>query len=157
MEYGFKYKFINSGIEDKKSYVTIKKNGVFYRGIAHFNPADDEKYFSKFVGCEIAEKRAFMKALKAEKNRLRDEAKVLNDVLTICACDKYFDPLDRSVKKIYKQMMIRHYWANRYHQRYYELKDEIKKKVESIFAVEKMRQHKAKVAELREQIKDKKK
>lgn len=54
------------------SKCTILHNGVKYYGEARLHP-DDKDNWSSFLGCRIAEARATLKALKAEKKEKQQE------------------------------------------------------------------------------------
>ena len=62
------------------SRITIScKYGIF-EGEARFNATEDEKYYSKYFGYQIAEKRALIKAYKYRIKLLRHEIALLQNI-----------------------------------------------------------------------------
>ena len=61
-----KYTFLSSDFSPSSNLSTVEITCRYgnFKGKAKFNINDDEKYKSIYVGCEIAEIRALIKAIK---------------------------------------------------------------------------------------------
>ena len=87
----------NSGI----STVTVQCRGENYYGEALCHPDDIQ---SNFMGCHLAEARAQIKALKAEKKRLVQEYKDWQVFVKKCEQYKNFDKESSTARAMYRQL-----------------------------------------------------
>ena len=73
-----KYKVVYTDFNNSCSMAKISHKGHDYFGFATYNKNDTDKYpVSSFLGCRIAEKKAFIKALKAELRKKQQEYKII--------------------------------------------------------------------------------
>ena len=85
------------------SSCTVQHKGEMYTCLAKLHPDDAEKA-SRFAGCEIAEARAEIKALKAELKQEREKCEEVRKF--VIACTKYakWNKEDPSAKVVYRQL-----------------------------------------------------
>ena len=73
-----KYKVVHTDFNNLCSVAEISYKGRNYFGFATYNQNDADKYpVSSFLGCRIAEKKAFIKALKAELRKKQQEYRII--------------------------------------------------------------------------------
>lgn len=98
-------KFIDSyyNVETGFSEVWIQHLGVKFRGTATIHPEDKENA-SSYAGCEYAEIRATIKALKYERKILKAKADASIDFLHACECYKDFIKDSKTAKVMYRQV-----------------------------------------------------
>ena len=94
-----------SGFDKKSgiSIVTLKYLGEKFVGFAKVHP-DDKDNASEFTGCTYAETRAYIKALKHERNKLKEEAEICRKFIKACSCYKNWDPESPTAKAAYRQL-----------------------------------------------------
>lgn len=84
-----------------ESCVTIEHKGKEYTGKAHLHPDDK---FSNITGCQYAEMRAIVKALKNDlKEARKDYNNCKNFVTSVTQC-KIFNNEEKTAKAIFKQL-----------------------------------------------------
>lgn len=86
------YKIVES-YRDKDtnlSITIIKIKDKYYKGTAKLHP-NDVDYDSSFIGCEIAEYRAYIKYLKEEKQNVKRELETLIQLRNRVDCYKHMD------------------------------------------------------------------
>lgn len=88
------------------SSCTVQHNGKLYTGFARVHPEDGDKV-SRFAGCQLAELRAEIKALKAELKQERMKCDEIRNFVKACSQYKLWNKEDASIKAIYKQLNIR--------------------------------------------------
>lgn len=84
-----KYKVLKSWEEDKNYFVKIQTPIGVFEGKSTLHP-EDEQYKSRFLGYEIAELKAYVKALKKRVKQLeREQGKpaALNTIMEIGVCE----------------------------------------------------------------------
>lgn len=82
----FIFKFSNYDAKTGTSIVGIEYRGKMYYGYAYYNDDDREKYPpSSFLGCRMAERRAYIKALKNELKEKKTLFKHYQDCLALIA------------------------------------------------------------------------
>ena len=98
-------KFIEADFipEDGYSYVKIQHLGKEFIGIANVHPNDKDKV-SSFAGCEYAEIRATIRALKYELKLARVEEEEAEKFVRACLCYKNFNKEDKTAKVIFRQL-----------------------------------------------------
>ena len=84
------------------SQVVIEYKGKLYVGSATCHP--EEEFRSKFAGCRYAELRAKIKALKAERRKMRQECELLRKFVAACGLCKNFDKDTKTAKVVYRQL-----------------------------------------------------
>ena len=112
-------KFISSSYDEEtgKSVVVLQHMGKKFKGVAHVHP-NDREIASSFAGCEYAEIRAMIQALKYERRRMKERADAAIEFVHACECYKGFIKDSKSAKAVYRQL-------NRRIARVNELADEI--------------------------------
>ena len=87
-----KYEIIDCGYDKdiKKAWVSIKTKYGLFLGVCKAHP-EDYDIASEFTGCEIAERKAYMKALKAHCKAISMEIKTLEDLHKRISCCKDFN------------------------------------------------------------------
>lgn len=87
-----KYEIIDCGYDKdaKKAWVGIKTKYGLFLGVCKAHP-EDYDIASEFTGCEIAERKAYIKALKAHCRFVSAEIKTLEDLHKRLMCCKDFD------------------------------------------------------------------
>lgn len=98
-------KFISSYYdkENGKSTVVMQHLGRRFLGVAHVHP-EDQEIASSYAGCEYAEIRATIKALKYERRILKEKADAAIDFVRACECYKDFSKDSKTAKVIYRQI-----------------------------------------------------
>ena len=84
-----KYRILDSWEEDKNYFVKIQTPIGVFEGKSTLHP-EDEQYKSRFIGYEIAELKAYVKALKKRAKQLeREQGKpaALNTIMEIGVCE----------------------------------------------------------------------
>jgi len=84
-----KYKVLKSWEEDKNYFVKIQTPIGVFEGKSTLHP-EDKPYKSRFLGYEIAELKAYVKALKKRAKQLeREQGKpaALNTIMEIGVCE----------------------------------------------------------------------
>jgi len=109
--------FLKSEYNSDKAYVWIRHLERTFRGAAYIHPQEENP--SEFVGCEIAERRAVIKALKYERILAKKDLKKYQDFVKACECYKNWNKEDPSAKIVYRQL-------NRKLKRVNDLTEEIK-------------------------------
>lgn len=101
-------KFIESNYskESHRSYVLLKHLGQLFLGQAKLSP-EDEDIASEYAGCAYAESRAYIKALKYERELAKEEAEVCRKFVKACASHKIWDPNSPTAKAIYHQLNVK--------------------------------------------------
>ena len=97
-------KFISSNYDEETgiSEVIMQHMGKKFKGIARCHP--EEEYPSQYAGCALAERRAVIKALKYERNKLKAETDSIIKFLKHCECFKDFNKEEKSSKIMYKTL-----------------------------------------------------
>lgn len=85
------------------SSCTVQHRGKMYTGFAELHPDDAEKA-SRFAGCELAEIRAEIKALKAELKQEREKCEEVRKFVIACTQYAKWDKEDPSAKVVYRQL-----------------------------------------------------
>lgn len=85
------------------SSCTIQHKGKMYTGFAELHPDDAEKA-SRFAGCELAEIRAEIKALKSELKQEREKCEEVRKFVIACTQYSKWDKEDPSAKVVYRQL-----------------------------------------------------
>lgn len=85
------------------SSCTVQRKGKIYTGFAKLHPDDAEKV-SRFAGCELAEIRAEIKALKAELKQEREKCEEVRKFVIACTQYAKWDKEDPSAKVVYRQL-----------------------------------------------------
>ena len=100
-------KFISSNYDKKRgvAVVTMQHLGKKFIGTAFTHP--NEKHPSEITGCNYAEIRATIKALKYERNKLKEETEICRKFVKSIECYNKFNKEDESAKSIYKQLSTR--------------------------------------------------
>lgn len=89
----------NTGI----SIVMIEHLGKKFSGQAYLHP-DDKDNVSEFAGCEYAEIRATIDALKYERKLKKHDYKVIENFIKACNCYNNFNKESLSAKVMYRQL-----------------------------------------------------
>ena len=89
----------NTGI----STVVVQHLGVKFTGKAYLHP-DDKENVSSYAGCEYAEIRATIKALKYERTIEKNKSDMALDFIHACQCYSKFNADDPSTKVLYRQL-----------------------------------------------------
>lgn len=110
-------KFRDSFYKDGKADVWVKHLEKIFLGRAFAHPEEENP--SEFVGCEIAERRAVIEALKYERKIAKEELKKYQNFVKACECYKDWNKEDPSAKVVYRQL-------NRKIKRINDLTEEIK-------------------------------
>jgi len=97
-----KYYTSNYNPEYNVANVWVQHLGHIFNGAAHTHPQEENP--SEFVGCEIAERRAVIKALKYERNLAKENLKKYQDFVKACECYKDWNKEDPSAKIVYRQL-----------------------------------------------------
>ena len=86
-----KLAFANYDVETGLAHVGITTPLGFFE--AHSKVHEEDKDIAScFIGCEIAEKKAYIKALKAKRNQISIEIKALTDFYKRLECFRWFNP-----------------------------------------------------------------
>lgn len=85
------------------SSCTVLHEGKMYTGFAKLHPDDADKV-SRFAGCEIAETRAEIKALKAELKKEREKCEEVRKFVIACSQYTKWNKDDSSAKAVYRQL-----------------------------------------------------
>lgn len=98
-------KFISSSFDPKTgiSTVVMQHLGEKFEGIAKVHP-DERDHMSELGGCYIAEIRATIKALKYERNLLKQEAEAARYFVKTCEDYSKFNKDDDTAKCMYRQL-----------------------------------------------------
>ena len=98
-------KFIKSSYDPDTghSYVIMQHLGKKFVGEAHLHPEDKDNA-SKYAGCEYAEIRAAIKALKYERKIAKNKADQALDFYKSCIGYADFDPESETAKVIKRQL-----------------------------------------------------
>lgn len=101
-------KFISSYYDQNTgtSYVTVQHLGKKFEGVAHTHPSEKD-YASEFAGCEYAELKAIIKALKYERKIAKVKSDEALDFVKSCLCYKNFNPDDPSTIVVKRQLQKR--------------------------------------------------
>ena len=97
--------FVNSTYDSESgtSIVIMRHMGERFLGTAYVHPKDMENA-SEYAGCNLAELRATVKALKYERRLAKYRADEAIDFLKSCECYKNFDKESPTAKVIYRQV-----------------------------------------------------
>lgn len=96
-------KFVKSEYYDGgAAHVWVDHLKTSFLGLAFAHPQEENP--SEFVGCEIAERRAVIKALKYERKIAKEELKKHQDFVKACECYKNWNKEDPSAKIVYRQL-----------------------------------------------------
>lgn len=97
-------KFISSSYDPETgiSKVVMQHLGIKFTGTARLHPEDERG--SSFAGCEYAEIRAIIKALKYERKLAKQKADMAIDFVKSCECYKKFTKESPSAKAVYRQL-----------------------------------------------------
>ena len=85
------------------SIVTLQHLGEKFTGFAKVHP-DDENTATEFTGCTYAESRAYIKAIKYERNKAKEEAEICRKFIKACEGYKNWDPESPSARAAYRQL-----------------------------------------------------
>ena len=85
------------------SIVMLEHLGKKFAGQAYLHP-DDEATASEIVGCEYAEIRATMNALKYERKLKKHDYKVIENFIKACNCYNNFNKESLSARVMYRQL-----------------------------------------------------
>ena len=98
-------KFISSSYNEEtgKSVVIVQHLGKKFKGVAFVHPSDKENA-SSFAGCEYAEIRATIQALKYERILMKKKADAAIEFVHACECYKNFIKDSKSAKVVYRQL-----------------------------------------------------
>lgn len=98
-------KFIKSSYDPDTgfSYVIMQHLGKKFVGEARLHP-DDKENASQYAGCEYAEIRATIKALKYERNLAKIKTDEALDFVKACENYAHFDKDSESAKLMYRQL-----------------------------------------------------
>lgn len=140
-------KFISSSYDEVTgiSKVVVQHLGVKFTGWAHAHP--EEQYPSNFAGCEYAEIRAEIAALKYERKLEKNKADMAIDFLKSCKNYKNFDDNSDTAKVIYRQL-------NKRVQKVNNITDEINKRLRQLEMAVKKREITLKAIERRRRTKE---
>lgn len=86
------------------STASVEHLGKIFYGYAQLHPEDSG---SNFFGCRIAEQRAEIKALKYERNKLKEEAEICRKFVQACKQYKQFNEEDPSAKSMLRQLNVK--------------------------------------------------
>lgn len=89
--------------DDGISYATVKHLNKLFTGLAHLHPKDKDRE-SQFAGCDIAEQRAQIKALKYELKLKKEKCDECRNFVKACECYKNWDKESPSAKVVYRQL-----------------------------------------------------
>ena len=119
-------KFINSYFNSDcgNSTVIIQHLGKKFVGTACIHPDEKEKA-SSYAGCQIAEIRAEILALKYERKLKKTETDAMIKFVHACECYKFFNKEENSARVVYRQLNRRIAEVNK-------LTDEINKRYKEI-------------------------
>ena len=97
--------FIDGNFDEKSgiSIVSLKHLGEKFTGFAKVHP-DDATKASHFAGCTYAESRAYIKAIKYERKKAKEEAEICRKFIKACSCYKNWDPESPTAKAAYRQL-----------------------------------------------------
>lgn len=97
-----KYKLIKAeyNLDTGVSTVTIGCRLGQFTGTAKLHPEEDVDLRSRYFGCELAESRACVKALKALRREYKNKAAALNEVNSIVKSLKDYNPYTNECRKI---------------------------------------------------------
>ena len=100
-----RYEIIEYGYDKdaKKASVGIKTKYGIFLGVCKAHPEDFD-IASEFTGCEIAERKAYIKALKALCRSIAAEIKVLEDLHKRLACCRDFNYNSFEARQLRKVM-----------------------------------------------------
>lgn len=140
-------KFIDSLYDETTgiSKVTVQHLGVKFTGSAFVHP--EEPHPSAFAGCEYAEIRAEIEALKYERQLEKNKADMAIDFLKSCKGYKNFDNDSDTAKVLYRQL-------NKRVQRVNNITDEINKRLRQLEMAIKKREVTLKIIEERKRTKE---
>lgn len=98
-------KFIDSFYDETKGFsrVVVQHLGKKFVGVANVHP-EDKDIASSFAGCEYAEIRATIKALKYERKILKDKTDAAIDFVHACECYNNFVKDSKTAKTLYRQL-----------------------------------------------------
>lgn len=98
-------KFLNNAFDRKSGFsmVTLQHLGKKFTGFAKVHP-DDENTATEFAGCTYAESRAYIKAMKYERNKAKEEAEICRKFIKACEGYKNWDPTSPSARAAYRQL-----------------------------------------------------
>ena len=97
-------KFISSYYNEEKGYseVVVQHLGVKFTGKAQVHP--EEKNPSEYAGCQYAEIRAEIAALKYERKIEKQKTDTIISFLKACKCYKYYNMEDDTSKVLHRQL-----------------------------------------------------
>ena len=116
----------------------LESTGLSFAYIRHLNNAfigkaklhpDDKDKASKFAGCEYAEIRATIKALKYEKSIKKANYKNLENFVKACGTYKNFDKESKTAKAVYRQLNRKKREIEKIDENIKLLQDELRKKI----------------------------
>lgn len=98
-------KFISSSYDNATGEATVimQHLGVKFTGTAKVHP-DEKENASELAGCYYAELRATVKALKFEKQMLKDQYKIIKNFVDHCEDYNTFNKTDASALAVYRQL-----------------------------------------------------
>lgn len=79
----FKFQFSDYNEQTGRSHVCLRYKDRIYHGYAYYNDTDKKEEYppSSFLGCRIAERRAYAKALKDELKEKKNKLKVYDEII----------------------------------------------------------------------------
>ena len=98
-------KFLNGAFDRVSGFsiVTLQHLDKNFTGFAKVHP-DDENTATEFAGCTYAESRAYIKAMKYERNKAKEEAEICRKFIKACEGYKNWDPKSPSARAAYRQL-----------------------------------------------------
>ena len=93
-------------IDTGTSSCTVHHNGKTFTAFAELHP-DDRDIASRFAGCEIAEARAEIKALKEELKQEKMKCEEVRKLVAACSQCSGWDKDSATAKVVYRQLNIR--------------------------------------------------
>ena len=123
-------KFISSSYDAEEgiSTVTVQHLGEKFTDFAQVHP-DDKENASSYAGCEYAEIRATIRALKYERALAKKKSDEAIDFMKSCESYAKFDKNSDTAKVMYRQMNQRIKRVNDITDRINELMDELDRKI----------------------------
>lgn len=124
-------KFISSSYDKENgvSTVVMQHFGKKFIGTAKVHP-EEADYASELTGCEYAEIRATIAALKYERKLAKIKSDNAIDFVKSCCCYTDFDPDDNSAKILKRQLTKRVQRVNDLTDEINELMELLQKKIE---------------------------
>jgi hypothetical protein len=96
--------FVHSAYDEKSgvSMATVRHLGQYFTGQSYRHP--EEEYPSNYAGCQYAEIRATIKALKYERELAKHKADIAKEFVRKCEDRKEFQEEDSTTRAMYKEL-----------------------------------------------------